>query len=255
MFKGIIFDLGGTLLHFEGHRTEVVRQGIQDLRTWYLKKKRVNLNPAAFLEAMMSEHAASLSQAVGTQQEVLMQDTIMKALQRINAPRHAIQMAQEGTRFFFQAEELAYTPIAEAKQTLKKLYLNGYKIGIMANAAEDGLVQRLVNDYDLRPWVSPVLSSASLGWRKPNPAGLTLIARRWPLSPSEILVVGDELETDILGAQQAGMPSVLMTGAKGKALMTAQMTPDKQIKPEATLQHLSELLPFLETFHEQFEKK
>jgi FMN phosphatase YigB (HAD superfamily) len=37
-----------------------------------------------------------------------------------------------------------------------------------------------------------------------------LIARRWGLAPAEVVVVGDTLSADILGAQNAGMPAILV---------------------------------------------
>ena len=45
MIKGIIFDLGGTLLQFQGDIKELERQGAENIADWLIKKKRVKIDP------------------------------------------------------------------------------------------------------------------------------------------------------------------------------------------------------------------
>jgi FMN phosphatase YigB (HAD superfamily) len=53
-----------------------------------------------------------------------------------------------------------------------------------------------------------VFDSAATLARKPDPAAFCPFLDAWKLPPSEVVVVGDRLDADILGAQQAGMRGI-----------------------------------------------
>lgn len=236
MIKGLIFDLGGTLLKFEGDWPTVAQQGAEDLVTWYVKKKRIRLEREPLVQAILKHRQAGLAQAAETLQEFTLAQAVELALADIEAPKHATAAISQGLPFYFQAEEQACTPFSEARDVLKKLYLNNLRLGIFSNAPDDPLVQRLVNRSGFRPWVSPVFSSAALGYRKPHPSGFQLIAERWNLPPEQIAVIGDTLSADILGAQRAGMVGILATMTENP-----QNAQHQDITPTATIANLSEL--------------
>jgi 4-nitrophenyl phosphatase len=67
-------------------------------------------------------------------------------------------------------------------------------------------------------------------------------ARRVRVDPAEALVVGDRLETDILGGQRAGMPTaLLLTGVTSKEQLSAST-----IRPEVVFDDLSSLAAWLD---------
>lgn len=241
MIKGIIFDLGNTLIHFQGTWEAVVQEGVETLATWFIKKKRVRIDAPAFVDALITERRRGLAEAAESQREFLMHDGVVQALRSIDAPKRAEGIVEQGLRHFFQAEETAYQAFPDARATLKRLYLNGFKVGVFSNAPDDALVQRLVNLNELRPWVAPVFSSAAIGWRKPHPQGFEVIARRWKLPPESIVMVGDTLAADILGAQQAGMQGVLARMAENE-----ENDQNRYIVPTATIDTLAELPGLLE---------
>jgi putative hydrolase of the HAD superfamily len=120
--------------------------------------------------------------------------------------------------------------------TLKVLQRQGYRLGLFSNATDDHLVQRLVNQNRLRPWLAPTFSSAGCGWRKPKREGFDLIAARWALPAGQIVVVGDTPQADILGARNAGMPSILMARNEATGEAEAQLA-----QPTATASSLAQL--------------
>jgi putative hydrolase of the HAD superfamily len=107
---------------------------------------------------------------------------------------------------------------------------------LYSNATDDKLIQRLVNQGGLRPWLSPTFSSAGWGWRKPKPEPFQLIARRWGFSPAEVVMVGDTLMADIQGAQNAGMPGILVTMDEAPSNAA-----NRHIQPTAVAETLSAL--------------
>ncbi len=211
MIKGIIFDLGSTLIRFNGDWQAVVREGAEAMADWYLKKKHIKLDGVALIEAFLEARAAGRVLAEETHTEVLAQESLRQALRKIGAPAAAEALVEAAIKIYFAPEEAAYQTYPDAPETLKQLQSHGYRLGLYSNATDDKLVQRLVNQAYLRPFLSPTFSSAGWGWRKPKREPFDLIARRWGLSPEQIVVVGDTLNADILGAHNAGMRGILVT--------------------------------------------
>ncbi|RMF03505.1 MAG: hypothetical protein D6768_05710, partial [Chloroflexi bacterium] len=59
MIKGIIFDLGNTLLQFTGDPHAVGQTGAAAMATWYLKKKHIKLDAEALVETFLAERGAA----------------------------------------------------------------------------------------------------------------------------------------------------------------------------------------------------
>lgn len=211
MIKGIIFDLGHTLLRFSGHWETVIQSGAESMATWFFKKKRIRIDGPALVEAFLSEREAGYTSAAQTQTEVLARQSLRAALEKIGAPASTVALVEAAIKIYFEPEEAAWQCYPDTLATVKLLKERGYRLGLYSNASDDAFVQRLVNRNGLRPWLSPTFSSAGWGWRKPKREPFDLIAQRWQLSPEEIVVVGNSLDADILGAQNAGMPSILVT--------------------------------------------
>jgi HAD superfamily hydrolase (TIGR01549 family) len=241
LIRGIIFYLGGTLVRFTGDWKAVSREGAEAMATWYLKKKHIKLDAPALIETFLTERVAGWEVARQTQIEVLAQQTLRQALQKIDAPSSAEALVEAALKVYFGPEEALWQGYPDTVDTLKSLGghyhdYRGCRLGLYSNATDDAFVQRLVNQCGLRPWLSPTFSSAGWGWRKPRRELFDLIARRWELSPQEIVVVGDTLDADVLGAQNAGMPSILMTMDENPC-----NTNHRHIQPTAVAGSLSEL--------------
>lgn len=240
MIKGIIFDAGDTLIRLTADSEAVSRAGAQEMATWYLKKKHVKLDAEALVAAFEAEREAGYARAVETQTEVLAEDCLRAALKKIDAPVSAGAFVEAAIKVYFGPSEAAWHPFPDAVGTLQQLHAGGYRLGLYSNASDDKQVQRIINKSKLRPWLSPTFTSAGTGWRKPRPNGFHLIARRWGLDPAEIVVVGDSLSADILGAHNAGMRGILV------GVVTVTNAPPFKagthpIHPDAVIAHLSDL--------------
>lgn len=74
---------------------------------------------------------------------------------------------------------------------------------------------------------------------KPEPVMMQQALRRMGVPPAEAVMVGDRLDTDILGGIRAGMTTVLvMTGVETPATIAAQAS----IRPDYILRDLAELV-------------
>jgi len=236
LIKGIIFDLGNTLLRFAGDCGSINQQGAAAMAEWFFKKKRIKLDGSALVEAFMARRTANWKKAQQTHTEIVAQESLRQALQQIDAPPHAEPLVEAAIKIYFASEEVCWHPYPDTIETLKQLKAQEYRLGLYSNATDDALIQRLVNQSKIRPWLSPTFSSAGCGWRKPKPDGFALIAARWGLSTEQIVVVGDTLDADVLGAQNAGMPSILVTMDENPANHD-----HRDIVPTAVAENLSQI--------------
>jgi HAD superfamily hydrolase (TIGR01549 family) len=241
--RGIIFDLGSTLMYFDGEWEEVLSRGLADMMAFF-RGKRVKLNEAALVEAFIAERRAGREVAYRTQREVTCAESLQAALEKIEAPPEAFALLAGAVRIFFERKEAAWKVYPDAKTTLKRLFRQGYRLGLLSNATDDAFIQRLVNRLGVRPWLSPTFSSAGLSFRKPLREPLDLILVRWNLPPESVIMVGDTLNADILGAHNTGMRGVLITADEAPWNDEDRET----IIPDATIAALSELPRLIETW-------
>ena len=92
--------------------------------------------------------------------------------------------------------------------TLARLKGAGLKLGVVSNS--DGRVVEALEAAGLREYFDVVVDSALVGVEKPDPAIFRTALEVLEVSPAEALYVGDLYDVDILGANAAGIPAVLL---------------------------------------------
>jgi 2-haloalkanoic acid dehalogenase type II len=233
---GVIFDLGDTLMYLDGDLEDLASQGVTDMAALF-RRKRFNLDEVALGQVFLSERRASRTLAYSTQHEVTCDEALRASLGKIGAPPEAYGLVDEAVRVYFGPEEAAWKAFPDARATLKQLSERGYRLALLSNATDDAFIQRLVNRLGLRPWLSPVFSSAGVRWRKPRREPFDLILSRWNLPSQSVVMVGDTPYADIGGAHNAGLEAILINN--GKAPRNEQ--DDEQIVPDVTIAALREL--------------
>ena len=89
-------------------------------------------------------------------------------------------------------------------EVLSELEARRVRVGVVTNG-EAALQTRTLDALGLIARVPVILISETFGQKKPAPAIFTAAARDLGAAPSECIFVGDNPETDILGAFQANM--------------------------------------------------
>jgi putative hydrolase of the HAD superfamily len=75
----------------------------------------------------------------------------------------------------------------------------------------DSRLRQVVLGMPQLAWaVDALVISSEVGYRKPHPAFFQAVCERLALSPQQVLCVGDDLENDVRGAQQAGLSALLL---------------------------------------------
>jgi HAD superfamily hydrolase (TIGR01549 family) len=204
---GVIFDLGHTLMHLDGSWPEVFEQGMSDLSV-FLEEQELGLDRETFARALLARRAEGYERARATMREVTAEESMRWTFARFGLPDPDAALVAGAIDAFFAYEDAHWFADPEALPVLRELVRRGLRLGMFSNATHDPFIQRLVDRLGFRPWLDPALSSAGTGIRKPDPLAFEPILRAWNLPPEAVLMVGDTLEADILGARLAGMRSV-----------------------------------------------
>jgi len=107
------------------------------------------------------------------------------------------------------AERHLWCEVAEGTlDALMRLRRAGLRLGVVSNS--DGRVEEALAAAGLREWFDVVIDSAVVGVEKPDPAIFRAALDALGLPPGEALYVGDLYEIDVVGANAAGIPAVLL---------------------------------------------
>ena len=131
-------------------------------------------------------------------------------------------------------------------QTLKKLETDGYRMGLISNAGDDQDVQQLARRFGIAQYFDFILTSAACSYRKPHRRIFELALSNWYFLPSEAVMVGDNLDADVRGAQSVGLYAIWISRRAGPK--TGEQL---AIQPEASISTLYELPPLLDRLQVQ----
>jgi putative hydrolase of the HAD superfamily len=91
----------------------------------------------------------------------------------------------------------------ECREVLQTLREQGYIVGIISNW--DTRLFDILHGFDLMPYFEHVSISAVVGWEKPHREIFRRATDAVNVVPARALHIGDSLQADVIGAQQAGL--------------------------------------------------
>jgi HAD superfamily hydrolase (TIGR01509 family) len=97
----------------------------------------------------------------------------------------------------------------EALKTLKTLRTR-FKIVLVSNFTDSIFLNRTLIDLGIKTYLDHVIDSDSFGWRKPHPKIFRHFLKISNTKPKEAVFVGDELKTDIQGAKNLKIKTILL---------------------------------------------
>ena len=111
-----------------------------------------------------------------------------------------------------------HTLVPEAKEMLELLKNKGYRLFAASNSF--GHLQRSRLEHaGILPYFEDTFISMDIGYDKPDIRFFQEALRRCGLQPNEVLMIGDSMTTDILGAQAAGIDALFFDRRGGASLM------------------------------------
>jgi HAD superfamily hydrolase (TIGR01662 family) len=233
--RAVIFDFGGTLMYGRNAWEPFIAQA-DDALTTYLISQGMELN----LNTFPTQFRKRLDEYFKRREQDLLETTYSFVLRELlkekgyddvggGTLRHALDTLFTVTQTNWELEE-------DTIPTLKKLVENGYRLGIISNAGDDTDVQQLARKFGITQFFDFILTSAACSYRKPHERIFELALANWYCPPNEAVMVGDNLDADVRGAQHAGIYGIWLNRRADPK------TEDrKRIQPDASLSLLSEL--------------
>lgn len=236
----VLFDLGDTLMYFDGDWDQVLDRAIEALRR-SLIHSGLDLG-----EDFSADFLARINDYYRQREldnlEPSTLSMLAELLKDIGCPPLDDKALADGLEAMHSITQAHWIPETDALETLERLQQERYRMGLISNAADDPNTQVLVDKVGARRYFEKIVSSAELGIRKPDPRIFEYMLDCLGIAPERAVMVGDMLGADILGAQRSGIFSIWITRRANKPANSAligKVVPDAQI---AALSKLPALL-------------
>ena len=245
ILRAVLFDLGGTLM-YERATWQAINARADEALTNYLRAQGLELNlstfPGEFRKRLRKYFQQREKDLLETTYSFVLRD-VLKDKGYGNIPETTLRNALD---HLFAITQTNWTLEEDTLPTLQKLEEDGYRMGLISNAGDDQDVQQLARQFGIARYFDFILTSAACSYRKPHRRIFELALSNWYFLPSEAVMVGDNLDADIRGAQSVGLFAVWLSRRAGEP------TEDQlAIQPDASLSALSELPAFLDRLQVQ----
>lgn len=150
-------------------------------------------------------------------------------------------IAREAARIHDATEARHFRLYADARSAVRILQQAGIRMALVTNGPSQ-LQRRKIEILGIAPWFEAVLVSAEVGHSKPEPEIYMLALESLNADPKDAWFVGDNLYTDIAGANNVGMPSVWVNRT-GEPLPPDAPAPTHEVRILAPLPGLMGLEP------------
>ena len=229
--KAVLFDMFDTLMIIEKNHA-FYSPAVKSMHT-FLVQNGIAVSFAAFRDAYIKARDQLYEEADQKMEEPHFDLRVKNALQNLGYTAQAESNLVQGATDAFCREFMNYVRIDDnAAQALRQLHQK-YRLGIVSNFAIPECVQKLLQQHDLEKFFDVIVISAAVNMRKPSLEIFKHALEKLQVNPAETVFVGDTVEADIKGAQDAGMKTIYIERRPQKELETT--------KPDQTIKNLSEL--------------
>jgi putative hydrolase of the HAD superfamily len=233
--RGVIFDLGSTLIHRTG--LELEKQKCEALARFAATEWECR-DPKALAARLVEIRLEAWRRSEQELREVLATESIALAFAMAGLPTDEA-VIQRAEAVFFEPEVQISRLYPGAIDTLERLRGLGLRLGMISNATSHALILDIAARLRIAEYFDPLVSSAGAGWVKPHPEIFTRVLEVWGVPARAAVMIGDTLRADIAGAAAVGMRSILVdiepnpanATFNGPAAPTARVTALEEIPP------------------------
>ncbi|KAF0111357.1 MAG: Uncharacterized protein FD147_964 [Chloroflexi bacterium] len=240
--KVVFFDLGFTLINFEGDFHEVMTES-------YLALARSLISAGCQLREQ--DFAAKYNEIITSYYQCReidlierpVEESLRNTLAFFGQDHIPVAIMEKAIANMFGVTESYWSIESDTHDTLQQLISKGFQLGLISNASNTPDLNRLIDRHDLRKYFECVIISAEEKIRKPDSRIFQRALNRMGVNPENAVMVGDTLTADILGAQQAGMRGIWITR---RAQRPENLDAINRITPDRTIPDLSSLVSVID---------
>lgn len=235
--KAVLFDLGSTLVYFQGNWDQVVYEAIQQMCEKIIgfgvpiePDRLINDYTFALQNYYIERDFANVERTTLTLLDELLKKTYQVHLSALQLKK-ALDTFYEHTGSHWKLDD-------ESLPTLQILKDQGYRLGLISNASYSRDVMNQLEKNSLTPYFEQILVSADVGFRKPHANIFNLALSYFQVEPAETVMIGDTLNADIIGSRRMGMRNIWIS--RWASAPTTHYR-DDMIVPDRTIQRLSQI--------------
>ena len=203
MYKAIFIDIDDTLLDYIPCCREAFEAALPEHPEYF--DLFFQISGRLFSEAKHGLHTVAEVMELYPQEFIA---TIGYPVSAVDPFKHAFRAAWGKT----------HTLVPGARELLETLQSKGYKLFAASNSF--GHLQRSrLQHAGILPFFEDTYISMDIGYDKPDIRFYQEALRRCGLQPHEVLMIGDSMTTDILGAQAAGLDALFFDRRNNQSLL------------------------------------
>lgn len=202
--KDLFFDLDHTLWDFEKNSTEALKEGFEELS--------LSSYGVESAEDYISNYKNANAWCWGEYQAGRMNKTELRwrrfsmTLANWGLEKDSLLGQRLGSHYVETSPYKTHL-VKDALRVVRDLYERGHRLIMLTNGFEE--VQHIkVRQCGLEPFFENVLTSDALGVKKPHPEIFNLALKKTNSKVENAIMLGDSLESDIIGARDAGWGQV-----------------------------------------------
>ena len=244
--QAVLFDLGGTLLHYEQppeYSFEAINMlGLRAFLTVTTRAGGIVPDAELAMRAVSRVAAAMEAKAARTQHASTAEEAIREGLEAIGVQLKP-KVWEAGLAAYYAAISATVKPVAgDVRSVLAQLTAQNRSLGLVSNtlwspAMHDADLER----FGLLKYLPVRVYSHDVAVVKPHPSIYRQALDRLDVAPAEAAFVGDRLAVDIAGPQKIGMRAILVASP-------FRTENSSEIRPDARIKTLDELPALLEAW-------
>ena len=229
--KGVIFDVGGTLIYsnFQHFEHANAWSAALTLRRWGYE-----IEHEALTHDLVTLRQRSPKEGENFRQINTTRDTLAEVTKKygIRLDEEEVERLEQA---FYAPEIAGSVALPDILNVIQALQPH-IKLAIVSNTRSHHLIEGIVTKLGVREHFDPFLTSAGFGFRKPSPKLFETVLEAWRFAPREVVMIGDSLRKDIRPAKALGMRTIWQKlGAKA----------DDEVQPDAVAEKPSDILGIL----------
>jgi len=216
--RAIIFDCYSTLIDI---RTDEKKEELFHYLSIYLQYYGVKTNAAKLKAALELEKEQLLQSTKESYPEVDLETVFTNILRKEGLSNRFL--AESCCKLLRTLSRERFQLFDDSLPVLEQMKKSGYPLAVVSDAQKAFCVQE-EEMLGLTPFFNHTIVSTHLGFRKPDPRIFKIACTLLAIPPAEVVYVGNDLETDVKGAQGIGMKGILLD--REKRLRNPEPKPD-----------------------------
>src|SRR5437870_9095020 len=210
-YRGVLFDLFGTLVAFDaGRLPELEVEGVRHRTTVgglapALAAWVPGVSLADFARALRAVSDELARARAVDHVELPSRERFRRALGRVGCADDVLAEAAVDLSRAHMALVAAATVLPPAHAELLAALAPRYRLGVVTNFDDTATAYEILVRHGIAPWLDTVVISEALGLRKPHPAMARAGLRGLGLGAEETRLVGDTWGEDVASARAAGL--------------------------------------------------